>query len=412
MAFTFVYYYDGKVPYMFFYTVLVLPVVSFLQMIAGYFILSYEQNLNSDSIIKGDEVTLKVNIINKSFLFLPYVKISFFNDRDGVIENNKVNNIVVEPLPIPTSTKIIKVHEINNLLVQPFSKKELSFNYTYKYRGYFKIGVSSIELHDFLGIFKVTRKNKNQLFIRVYPQIIDIDRFNLNTGSFSNSISTIGGVQEDVSTIEDINKYSYGDSLKKIHWKLSAKTNELMVKEYEKVGSTSVIFICNLEKSDSLAEKNVFIEDKHIEVVIAVLKHFTHHGVDLKFVYDDGEINTIQCSNSFDFQNIYEVLAKVEFKERKRDKTKEETSFGDIINSQINYNINKGYLIISTSKLDYKFYEALYKLNLEGYDISLIYIHDEDSINEDSEDVLGLLSKLRIKIYSINLTDDIKEIFK
>lgn len=67
MALTFVYYYDGKVPYMFFYTVLLLPVVSFLQMVAGYFILRYEQNLNNDSIIKGDEVTLRVNITNKSF---------------------------------------------------------------------------------------------------------------------------------------------------------------------------------------------------------------------------------------------------------------------------------------------------------------------------------------------------------
>lgn len=384
MTFTFVYYYDGKVPYMFFYTVLLLPVVSFLQMVAGYLILSYDQNLNSDSIIKGDEVTLKVNIINKSFLFLPYVKISFFDDSHGVIEN----------------------HDIKNILVEPFSNKELSFNYTYKYRGYFKLGVSSIELQDFLGIFKITQRNKNPLFIRVYPQIIEIDRFNLIKGSFADSSLNMGGAQEDISTIEDISKYSYGDSLKKIHWKLTAKTNELMVKEYEKVGSSSVIFILNLEKSDSLAEKNVFIEDKHIETVIAVLRHFTHNEIDVKFVYDNGEINTVEYSNSFDFLNVYEVLSKVEFNQKR--------SLEDIINSQINYNINKGDLIISTSKLDYKLYETLYKAKLEGYDISLIYISDEETIykKEDGSDVLGLLSKLRIKIYSINLTDEIKEIFK
>lgn len=384
MAFTFVYYYDGKVPYMFFYTVLVLPVVSLLQMIAGYFILSYEQNLNSDSIIKGDEATLKVNIINKSFLFLPYVKISFFNDSHGVIEN----------------------HDINNILVQPFSNKELSFKYIYKYRGYFKLGVKTIELQDFLGIFKITKKNKNPLFIRVYPQIIEIDRFNLIKGSFADSSLNMGGVQEDVSTVEDISKYSYGDSLKKIHWKLTAKTNELMVKEYEKVGSSSVIFILNLEKNDSLAEKNVFIEDKHIEAVIAVLRYFTHNEIDVKFIYDNGEINTLQCSNSFDFLNVYEALSKVEFNQ--------ERSLEDIINSQINHNTNKGDLIISTSKLDHELYETIYKAKLEGYDISLIYIFDEETIDkkEDDSDVLGLLSKLRIKIYSINLTDEIKEIFK
>lgn len=180
ITFSFVYYYGGKVPNIFFYTVAILPVVSFLHMVAGYFILKYEQKLDKDVVLKGNKVTFKVNIINKSFFSFPYVKVNFLNYKGGVIEKQ----------------------EIRTIAINPFSKEGVYIDYEYKYRGYFKLGVNDIELQDFLGIFKITRKNKNPLYITVYPEIIDIDEFYLGIGDFSNNMSNMSGVHEN----ESINK--------------------------------------------------------------------------------------------------------------------------------------------------------------------------------------------------------------
>lgn len=398
ITFTFVYYYGGKVPNMFFYTVLVLPIVSFTYMLIGYFMLKYEQSLDNDLIFKGDKVTFTVNITNRSFFILPYISISFLNDKGGVIQK----------------------HKINNISLQPFSKREVSIDYIYKYRGDFKLGVSTIEVQDFLGIFKFTLKNKKLLYITVYPQIIDIDEFYLSSGYLSDNVSSIGGGQEDISTIEEINKYNYGDSLRKIHWKLTAKTNELMIREYEKVGSRSAILILDLQSNNFEVEKNAAIEDKLLETTIAILRYCIYNDAEVKLIYDSKGINAINYSNSLDFQKAYEALAKVEFNQK--------TSFKDIIESEVNCNIGKADIIIATFNINYILYEELNKAILLGCNITLIYIYGNEKIEnnkaEDKENlskvhedneaktILASLSELGIKLYEINIEEDIQAVFK
>lgn len=398
ITFTFVYYYGGKVPNMFFYTVLVLPIVSFTYMLIGYFMLKYEQSLDNDLIFKGDKVTFTVNITNRGFFILPYISISFLNDKGGVIQK----------------------HKINNISLQPFSKREVSIDYIYKYRGDFKLGVSTIEVQDFLGIFKVILKNKTPLYITVYPQIIDIDEFYLSSGYLSDNVSSIGGGQEDISTIEEINKYNYGDSLRKIHWKLTAKTNELMIREYEKVGSRSAILILDLQSDNFEVEKNAAIEDKLLETTIAILRYCIYNDAEVKLIYDSKGINAINYSNSLDFQKAYEALAKVEFNQK--------TSFKDIIESEVNCNIGKADIIIATFNINYILYEELNKAILLGCNITLIYIYGNEKIERNKEEykenlskahgdneaktILALLSELGIKLYEINIEEDIQAVFK
>jgi Protein of unknown function DUF58 len=398
ITFTFVYYYGGKVPNMLFYTVLVLPIVSYIYMLIGYFMLKYEQSLDNDLIFKGDKVTFTVNITNRSFFILPYISISFLNDKGGVIQK----------------------HKINNISLQPFSNREVSIDYIYKYRGDFKLGVSTIEVQDFLGIFKFTLKNKKLLYITVYPQIIDIDEFYLSSGYLSDNVSSIGGGQEDISTIEEINKYNYGDSLRKIHWKLTAKTNELMIREYEKVGSRSAILILDLQSNNFEVEKNAAIEDKLLETTIAILRYCIYNDAEVKLIYDSKGINAINYSNSLDFQKAYEALAKVEFNQK--------TSFKDIIESEVNCNIGKADIIIATFNINYILYEELNKAILLGCNITLIYIYGNEKIEnnkaEDKENlskvhedneaktILASLSELGIKLYEINIEEDIQAVFK
>lgn len=384
IAFIFVYSYGGKVPYMLFYTVLIMPVVSLFHMITCYFLLKYEQNLDSDSIIKGDKVTFSLRIINRSFFILPYISISFWEVGAGVIQQS----------------------EIKNIALLPFGKREFKFEYIYKYKGCFKIGVSEIEVQDFLGIFKLVRRNKRPLLITVYPRRLDIDSFALNTNYSFGDISNFIGIQEDTSTIKEIDKYSYGDSLKKVHWKLTAKTNELVVKKYENHASASAVYLIDLKNNSFSEEDNAIIEDKHIETAIAVLKRLIYDGADVNLVYATEKIANIQCRSTSDFENVYEILAKVKFDQN--------INFKDIIFSQINQNINKSNIIISTSNLDNELYEVLSRTKLLGYDISLIHISTKEILGKketDIEQMLSLLLELGIKVYSINMSEDIEAVF-
>jgi hypothetical protein len=191
-----------------------------------------------------------------------------------------------------------------------------------------------------------------------------------------------------------------------VHWKLTAKTNELMIKKYENYASASAVYLINLKNNDFLEKDNVVIEDKHIETAIAVLKRLIYDGTDVRIVYAAEKINDIKCRSSSDFQNVYDILAKVKFGQS--------INFKDIIYSQINQNINKSNIIISTSNLDHELYETLSRTKLLGYDISLIHISTKEISGQketDNESILSLLSELGIKVYSINISDDITAVF-
>jgi hypothetical protein len=51
----------------------------------------------------------------------------------------------------------------------------------------------------------------------------------------------------DNTELSDIRTYISGDSLKSIHWKLSSKSEDLIVKDYSRNKGTSVCILCDLE---------------------------------------------------------------------------------------------------------------------------------------------------------------------
>lgn len=384
LAFLFVYFYGGKIPYMLFYTVLALPVVSFLLSAAGYFGFKYEQSLNNSSAVKGDKVTLKLQIVNRSLFILPYVSIQIFSG--GLLSQESV---------------------IRNLSLQPFSKKEFFYDYVYKYRGCYELGVSGIVVQDFLGIFRLVRKNKMPLRVTVYPRLIIIDNMALVSRDLSEPISNLRNLHEDISTIEGIRKYNYGDSMSKIHWKLSAKMNELMIKEYQWKAAERTLFIVDLKRNPFTPDSNAFIGDKHIEAIVAVLRYYIHHGVAVRLVYHDEEIRSMDCNSPLDFENAYQTLAKVQFNQK--------VSFTDLIEGQIDYGINKPDILLSTSNLDDRLYETICRMKSVGYEISLVYISPEEIMGEKKPDTgqkLSVLPESGIKVYRINIRDEIKGVLE
>jgi hypothetical protein len=277
----------------------------------------------------------------------------------------------------------------------------------YKYRGCYELGVSSVEVEDFLGIFKLVRKNERPLLVTVNPRLIMIDNMALTPDDRSEPISNLGSVHEDVSAIEEISKYNYGDSLTKIHWKLSAKMNELMVKKYQRNATACALFIVDLKRNTFTEDSNAVIEDKHIETTVAVLRYSLYNGAAVRLVYYDEEIHTIECNSPLYFENAYQALAKVQFNQ--------EVSFTDLIDSQINHSINKPDILLSTSNLDDRLYETLRRVKSAGYEVGLIYISPEEIIGEkktDAERILSVLFGSGIKVYRINLSDDIKGVLE
>lgn len=385
LSIIFIYFYGGKMPYMLFFTTVMLAFLSLLYTIIIYLRLKYFQEIDKKYIIKGDSIKYSLIISNEDFLFYPYIRVKFFG----------------------TETIFSEQFKTRTLSLMPFEEKVYNITLSCKYSGNYEIGVSRIEIEDYLGIFRLVYKIPSPLSIRVYPRIITIDRLRLKTDFVSESYSVLDSKYEDIGALQDIRKYMYGDSLKKIHWKLTAKLNELMIRKFQSATEASAIIALDLKKNNYTFEQNTIIEDKLIESAIAINYYCLYSWIPVNLVYYTKEIVTVKASSPFDFQNIYNRLAELRFNS--------EFSISETLDVYIRNSSAKTNLLILTSNLSYNLYDIIYYASFSGFNTVVVYVSPSEFLGnekEQAENIISAIPRIGAYIYRININDEIKPVLE
>jgi hypothetical protein len=384
-ALVFAYFNGGKVPYMLLYTMILLPLVSFVYTLVIYLRFKFGQELDKKFVTKGDKVNFIFSINNEDFFIYPFIKV-FFHGAKTIFENQ---------------------FQEKSFSLQPFHGKNFSFELQCNYRGNYEIGIHSIEIEDFFGLFKFKYNIVDPKFVTVYPKIIYLDRFMLKTDFMSESHSMLNTNNEDMSTVSDVRQYAYGDSLKRIHWKLTAKSGEIMVKKYQSTSETSTLMLLDLQRNAYSTGENIILEDKVIESIVSVLYFCLHNWIPVNLVFYSGKLISLEARNHLMFNEIFEVMAKVKFNEN--------VSVKDLLEIYSNSLLTKTNILIFTSNLNYELYNEIYKTSNSGYDVSIIYTSSEKLTGEkstDADNILAFLPEIGVNSFKINIDDNIKEILE
>lgn len=384
-ALIFTYFYGGKVPYGFLYIVIFMPIISFLYTLVILIRFKYTQSIDKNFITKGDIVNFNLSIHNEDFFLYPYIKINFCGD-DTIFKNQ---------------------FQSKSLSLLPFKGKKYSFQLECNYRGNYEIGIKSVQFEDFFGLFSLTYKNMETKHITVYPKIVFLERFKLKTNYMSETKSVLNNRFEDMTTVSDIRKYAYGDSLKKIHWKLTAKTRNMMVKNFQSTTQTSSVIFLDLQKNPYSHEINTIIEDKVLESAISVIYYCLNSWIPLNLVYYKDEIIDTAASSPLDFDEIYKTLTTISFLEK--------VGLKDLLKVHLMNNINNSNVVLCTSNLSYELYDEIYNANYSGYDISIIYVSPSElsgGSDSDADTILSNLTEIGVDVYKLNISDDIKHVLE
>ena len=118
--------------------------------------------------------------------------------------------------------------------IQPRNTQRVTFQLSSKFCGVVKVHTSYIHIYDPLRIFKFKIAKNIGTQIAVMPDARDIsgiisytDRVNEESSVFSES-----SPGDDPSEVFDLRDYIAGDKLNRIHWKLSSKKDDFIVKDY------------------------------------------------------------------------------------------------------------------------------------------------------------------------------------
>lgn len=159
------------------------------------------------------------------------------------------------------------------------------------------ITVEKVRIYDYLNIFAWTiGKNFETQDVLVLPPTKEMylgkDKWYNETSEDSDRFS-VYKKGDDPSEIFDIRDYADGDKIQRIHWKLSSKTGNLMVKEGSLPLTKQIHIFIDLCAKGDRAERNHKI-NLLVQGVYSIAMFMIEHGIPQAYIWYDKKNGVIQ----------------------------------------------------------------------------------------------------------------------
>lgn len=221
-----------------FYFALLLPVLAFLYSLYVFNRFKIVQEV-SRVVVKAQEVPYRLLLANEDILPFTHIRLHFFSD-------------MVRMKPEDTGVISLLPHEEIRVDTKMYCK----------YRGTYPVGVKSVEITDFLGLFTIPYPMMSQIRLTARPRIIPMEQLKIVLQEQDPKTSLF-----PVSRLQDLPDYelrSYipGDSMKYIHWKNSARAGELLVRKQMPEELFDTILIMDLAPADGAPVSKDTVDDQ------------------------------------------------------------------------------------------------------------------------------------------------------
>lgn len=137
--------------------------------------------------------------------------------------------------------------------------------------GVFQVGAVRVSVSDVFGLFSLSRAVKVPLIpVTVLP--VPRDTQPLPTSPGEGESTSAHRAQADRTTPTDIRAWQEGDDLKRVHWKLSMRRQELMVHTYETPQRPDALILLDLAPPPAHGASRAAMIDALTETCAGVLK--------------------------------------------------------------------------------------------------------------------------------------------
>ncbi|HEY0581624.1 MAG TPA: DUF58 domain-containing protein [Chloroflexota bacterium] len=145
-------------------------------------------------------------------------------------------------------------------------------------RGRFSLGPVWVTSGDPFGIFHVSRKLTDGTNIVVYPRTVRLPRFGRVPGELPGG--SLQGVRVPFSTpnVSSIREYRPGDAFNRIHWASTARTQKMMVREFELDPTADVWIILDLNADVHAGSGLESTEEYAVTAAASLARHLLEQG--------------------------------------------------------------------------------------------------------------------------------------
>jgi len=221
--------------------VMLLPPLLVLYVLTCHMFVSESNTVEAETIQKEVPLEYEIMIANNGFLPYPFV--------DADIQYPATDGVHCDTKRVSCS-------------LAPMGTFRILDRAVFHYRGGYEIGIRDLYVYDPLKIFRIRMRRDNLRPVFVMPRRPVIVTDGEGAASEVNTTEVRNFRGADRTELTEIKEYRMGDGLRDIHWKLSSKTQDLMVKHYGMNACRSVCFLPDLgEKYTDPLKRGLYTDD-------------------------------------------------------------------------------------------------------------------------------------------------------
>ena len=152
--------------------------------------------------------------------------------------------------------------------VPPFGRCRVSVTAMHCYRGSYIAEINRLSVFDPLRIIRISRRISSEATLVFLPRRIDLGELasEAHSENSANPAPLLKGEREEFSHVRD---YRPGDIMQLVHWKLTAKQDELMIKQYDEETERKTYILCDYSFDSADSGVSMKQADAVIEAAIA-----------------------------------------------------------------------------------------------------------------------------------------------
>ena len=273
----------------------------------------------------------------------------------------------------------------------PFRARTFRHAIRCPHRGSYETGVTELWAVDLFGLFHL-KKHTNASLVRVsvMPRVNDAPVLELKVSDTGPEM--LSRATEDAASPSDVRAWQEGDVLKKVHWKLTMRKRELMVRTFEESSRPDTLIIPDLTAISALPDQALTVEDCVCEACVSAARAQLESSYPVRMPLTSAQPSEISGQFPADFSLFHDALMRVKFDSP--------YAYEQVLALMMQRMQRTGGAVLVTPRLTSRVADAALRLQHGGVAVKVIWVTD----TRRSES-LEMVERLRMESVAVELAN-------
>lgn len=219
---------------------------------------SYTRTLSADRVFPGEQVQLRVSVVNRKLLPLAWLDLEDnIPDRLRIVEQETVPSGIAgyDTLRITTAMRW-------------YERVSWTFHLQCQERGWYTFNTVAMRSGDLFGFFSAREQFRQTANLMVYPQVVALDDLGIPPRHLFGDLRTRRMLIDDPSRTIGVRDYHPEDSIRHVHWNATARAQRLQTRVFEPSTAMQFGVFLNLDTFEHYWE-GVDYEQAEYAIIVA-----------------------------------------------------------------------------------------------------------------------------------------------